>query len=153
MTELNVYAWLLAPFGLILGVIWRVFLSGDTLKSVNRKMEALKVKTSSKTWDTVGGFLPRHNNRAIMRLCILQMQLLIFAWWFCLLLTIICTSCLLYILIDPNFVIDPINNYVPGDGLNLSISIPILLFWIFIVMTIFVAAYRRRLLDLVGEMS
>ncbi len=153
MTELSVYAWLVAPLGLIIGVTFRVFLSGETLRAVSRTMDSLELDTvSGRKWHTVGEFLPRSSNKAILRLCLLQMQLLVFTWWFCLILTLSCAFFISYIYYDPNYALDAINNHVPGSDLGWALSIPIVLFLGFIVITIFVVAYRRRLLDLVEEM-
>lgn len=154
MNELDIYKWIGAALAAVLSVSWRVFLSGDTLRTVNRKMETLVVETiEEKKWDEVGKFLPRNDNKSIMRLCILQMQLLVFSWWFSLLLTAGCILCIGYIVYEPTSIINSIKNHTPDSGVNLIVSLPILIFLFFIVVTMFVAGYRRRLLDLTEDMK
>lgn len=117
-------------------------------------MEALYVETEQiSSSEAVGPFLSRNDNRAIMRLCLLQMQLLVFSWWFSLLLAGSCSCLIGFAFYEPSPIVQAVSNHTAGEGVPVHVWLPILAFLLFIITTIFVAAYRRRLLDLTEEMK
>lgn len=153
MNEFYIYKWIGAALTVVVGISWRAFLSGDTVRSVRRKMELLVVETiEGEKWDKIGEFMPRNNNRSIMKLCILQLQLLVLSCWFSGLLTVGCLLWIVYTFYEPTSIINSIKAHTPGSGLNIEVSVPILLFLFFIVSAMFVAGYKRRLVDLTEEM-
>lgn len=153
LNNVDVYKALFAISGMIVAVSWRTFLSGDTFSAVKDGLNALKVETKKGSkWDVVGNFLDRDNNRAIMRLCLLQMQLLVSYWWICFFLALACVGWVAYIAFAPNIIIGAIVTHVSGGGIDFVIALPLITLLLFIIGGFFIHGYKRRLVDLTRQM-